>query len=289
MERLPNLIIAFVLLTLIFCLIEGIWPGLRGQKRLRRGYWVDLVYWFFTPLVTKAITRVAILVPVAVLLVMLGRRLDASAAEGYGPVSRLPAWLQAVLIVVLGDFIGYWTHRAFHARRLWKFHAVHHSSTEVDWLSSVRLHPVNDFASKLAQVIPFVLLGFQASVLAAYVPFLTFYAILLHANVNWSFGPFRYVLASPVFHRWHHTKEDEAIDMNFAGLLPLWDLLFGTFYMPVGKTPTEFGVHDNSVPEKFLGQLVYPFVRVPGPVPVALVVMPVADVDDAPVEFATKN
>jgi len=47
-----------------------------------------------------------------------------------------------------------------------------------------------------------------------------------------SVGPLRAVLASPRFHRWHHTSAKEGRDKNFAGLLPLWDILFGTYYMP---------------------------------------------------------
>jgi sterol desaturase/sphingolipid hydroxylase (fatty acid hydroxylase superfamily) len=39
----------------------------------------------------------------------------------------------------------------------------------------------------------------------------------------------RSVIASPRFHRWHHTGEAEARDKNFAGLLPLCDILFGTY------------------------------------------------------------
>jgi sterol desaturase/sphingolipid hydroxylase (fatty acid hydroxylase superfamily) len=41
--------------------------------------------------------------------------------------------------------------------------------------------------------------------------------------------------------------------------LPLWDILFGTLYLPAGKVPSEFGVHDDAVPESFWGQLKYPF------------------------------
>jgi sterol desaturase/sphingolipid hydroxylase (fatty acid hydroxylase superfamily) len=262
-KQFVGLILGFVALTLIFWVIEFFWPSIPNQKRWgRRGFQVDLLFWFFTPLVTKSITRVAVLVAVVPLFLIMGRSLNKEAiAAGYGPMMNAPAWLQVVLILVVGDFIGYWTHRWFHTRRLWKFHAVHHSSKEVDWLSSVRLHPVNDVVTRVAQAVPFVLLGFSPLVIAAYVPFLTFYAILLHANVSWSFGPLKYLLASPTFHRWHHTREDEAIDMNFAGLLPIWDILFGTFYMPRGKRPTKFGVHDDSVPETFIGQLLYPFRR----------------------------
>jgi sterol desaturase/sphingolipid hydroxylase (fatty acid hydroxylase superfamily) len=94
---------------------------------------------------------------------------------------------------------------------------------------------------------------------AAYVPFLTFYAIMLHANVSWTFGPLRNVFASPTFHRWHHTSEDLALNKNFAGLFPVFDRLFGTLYLPDDKRPTDFGAHNASMPEGFLGQMAYPF------------------------------
>ncbi|HET8578957.1 MAG TPA: sterol desaturase family protein, partial [Methylomirabilota bacterium] len=89
----------------------------------------------------------------------------------------------------------------------------------------------------------------------------TFYAILLHANVPWTLGPLRYAIASPAFHRWHHTSEAEGRDKNFAGLFPLWDLLFGTFYMPRGRQPMQFGVAGDPVPEGLWAQLCYPFRR----------------------------
>jgi sterol desaturase/sphingolipid hydroxylase (fatty acid hydroxylase superfamily) len=177
---------------------------------------------------------------------------------GYGPLSRQPLWLQAVQIYVLVDFIAYWTHRLFHRGRWWPFHAVHHSSEELDWLASIRVHPVNDLVNKLAQAVPVLLMGYNPTVTLSTAPVLTFYAILLHANVNWDFGPLRRVIATPVFHRWHHSKDREAWDKNFAGLLPIWDILFGTFYMPKGRYPENFGIHDE-MPKGFLGQLWRPF------------------------------
>jgi sterol desaturase/sphingolipid hydroxylase (fatty acid hydroxylase superfamily) len=56
----------------------------------------------------------------------------------FGPLSRLPLWAQAVGILIVGDFMGYWMPRALHGRRLWRFHAIHHSSVDVDWLSARR-------------------------------------------------------------------------------------------------------------------------------------------------------
>src|SRR5205814_348924 len=100
--------------------------------------------------------------------------------------------------------------------------------------------------------------GFPPTVLASWALIFAFMNLLVHANLNWTFGPLRYVVASPVFHRWHHTTEREAQDKNFAGIFPFWDILFGTWYFPKGKLPVEFGVSDP-VPEGFLGTLAYPF------------------------------
>ncbi len=126
---------------------------------------------------------------------------------------------------------------------------------------AARPNPVNDIVTRICQAVPFVLLGFSPLVVAAYVPFLTFYAIMLHANVSWTFGSLRHVFASPTFHRWHHTSEDQALNKNFAGLFPVIDRLFGTLYLPDDKRPTEFGVRNDLMPDGFLGQMAYPFGR----------------------------
>lgn len=261
MRDLLRISIGFLIAGAIFWLIETWFPSRHGQRKWRHGIKTDLVYWVFTPLVTKFITRFAVgALVLVVVAALLGREaVQQMAMHGYGPVARWPAWLQAVGALAIGDFVGYWVHRLFHGARLWPFHAVHHSSTEVDWLSAVRLHPVNDVLARVAQVIPIMLLGFPVTVLAVYVPFISFHAILLHANVSWTYGPFRYVLASPRFHRWHHTTEREGLDKNYAGFFPIWDLIFGTFYMPPGKKPETFGVLRNNVPQDLLGQLWYPF------------------------------
>ena len=64
---------------------------------------------------------------------------------------------------------------------------------------------------------PLLLIGFDFAAFAGYIGLLTLFAIFLHSNVPWSFGRLRYVVASPVFHRWHHTTEKEGIDRLIAG------------------------------------------------------------------------
>ena len=131
-------------------------------------------------------------------------------------------------------------HRFFHGQRFWCFHAVHHASIDLDWLSSVRVHPVNDAIMRLAAAVPLLLTGCPTSARVGIAPLLTLLAILVHADVDWDWGPLRSVIASPLFHRWHHTSEEEGLDKNFAGLLPAWDIMFGTYYMPKGKVPEMF-------------------------------------------------
>ncbi len=244
-------IIALVALSVIFGLLERIGAALPRKKLLRRERTTDFIYWFFTPWVSRTASVIAVFLVIA--------------SIGKQPAStwftRQHLALQIIELLILSDLLGYASHRLFHSRWLWKFHAIHHSAEDVDWLAATRLHPVNEILTRVAQVIPLYLLGFRGAPLAAVAPILAFYAIFLHANLRWDFGPLRYVIASPAFHRWHHTSQEEGLDRNFAGLFPWIDLLFGTFYMPRGVQPHKFGVAGENVPSGLLSQLAYPFRR----------------------------
>jgi sterol desaturase/sphingolipid hydroxylase (fatty acid hydroxylase superfamily) len=262
-QTVVGLAVALLVLAAIFWVVERVVARGRGRKQpvLRRGWRADVAWWFATALLTKPLVRLVLVLPAAALVLAKVVPVEAfkeGRYHGFGPLGAQPGWLQAVQVYLLVDFLGYWTHRLFHRGAWWPFHAVHHSSEDLDWLGSLRVHPVNDLVSKLAQATPVLLLGYDPFVTLSTAPVLTLYAIFLHANVPWDLGPLRFVVASPVFHRWHHSREREAWDKNFAGLLPAWDLLFGTFYMPRGRQPVNFGIVDP-MPSTFLGQLAAPF------------------------------
>lgn len=106
-----------------------------------------------------------------------------------------------------------------------------------------------------------MLIGVDFKVLAGILPIVGLWAVFLHANVRWTFGPLRWVIATPHFHRWHHSRAPEARDKNFAALFPIWDVLFGTLYLP-DHQPDAFGVDTaEEVPSGFFGQILYPFRR----------------------------
>lgn len=260
MPSVTGILIGLCIVGAVMVALERLWPSLRSQRLFRRGFLLDVAYWLFTPLVTRVITRTGVAIGLVIMLLILGWPLDKASIEvGHGPVGAQPRWMQAIELVVLLDVIGYWMHRLFHTGRLWRFHAIHHSSEDLDWLSATRIHPVNDLVNRVVPAMVMVLAGFSPTVLAGVLPFFALYAVLLHANVDWDFGPLRTVIASPRFHRWHHSGEAEERDSNFAGLLPVWDLLFGTYYMPA-HGPVRFGV-DDCIPGTLWGQLAWPFRR----------------------------
>jgi sterol desaturase/sphingolipid hydroxylase (fatty acid hydroxylase superfamily) len=239
--------------ALVFGLLARLMPCNPGMFWWRdlRAFATDLVYWFVVPLFLRVCRMLMLFTGVAFLC---GGR-----DPHLLPVKGWPLWQQCLAILLLQDVMLYWIHRAFHTRLAWKFHAVHHSPEVLDWTATTRFHPINNLLAFCLADVAVLLLGFAPAAVVALAPFNIAYSALVHANLNWTFGPLRYVLASPVFHRWHHTTEAEGRDTNFASTFPFLDLMFGTFHMPPGKLPEQFGVAEPDFPPGFVGQFLHPF------------------------------
>jgi sterol desaturase/sphingolipid hydroxylase (fatty acid hydroxylase superfamily) len=120
------------------------------------------------------------------------------------------------------------------------------------------VHPIDQIITKGVSMVPVFLLGFSAWIIGAYMLLYTWQSVFLHSNVRFKFGPLRWVIASPEFHHWHHSKEYQGRDGNFAGQLPFLDAFFRTSYMPRGSRPTSFGI-DDPMQQNYLSQLALPF------------------------------
>ena len=240
-------------LSIVFGILARFMPCNPGMYWWRsvRGLVTDAFYWFIMPLFLSQARIYMLAMGIAVCY--------GGAEPDLLPVRTWPLWVQCLLILLIQDVVLYWIHRAFHSRLAWKFHAVHHSPQVLDWMSTMRTHPVNYVLEFTVADVIVLLMGFSAPALLVLASFSTVYSSMVHANLNWTFGPLRHVFASPVFHRWHHTTQEAGLDKNFASTFPFLDVLFGTFYMPAGKLPEQFGNGDADFPEDFLGQLVYPF------------------------------
>ena len=103
-------------------------------------------------------------------------------------VAAQPLWLQFIEILLVVDLATYWVHRAFHqVPWLWSFHAIHHSSLHLDWLAGSRMHVVDVLVTRSAAFLPVFVLGFAPAALYAYLVFVSFHAVFIHANVRWRF------------------------------------------------------------------------------------------------------
>jgi sterol desaturase/sphingolipid hydroxylase (fatty acid hydroxylase superfamily) len=240
---------------LMFAPIERIWPRRPDQRLFRIEWREDLFYFLVSSMMVQVITFLA-LAPSSYVNARF-EWLDATRAA----VGSLPWVVQFALAMVLTDIAQYWFHRLFHTVPfLWGFHAVHHSAKAMDWLAGARMHFVEIVALRGITSLPLLTLGFAPSVMQAYVAMVYVYASLVHANVRGDFDRLGKFLVTPRFHHWHHAIEAEAIDKNFAIHFPLLDRLFGTYHFPEGRWPTGYGVPE-SVPQGYLAQFKYPFVR----------------------------
>jgi sterol desaturase/sphingolipid hydroxylase (fatty acid hydroxylase superfamily) len=237
-----------------------------------RGLFTDLCYCFILPFFAPYL-RLALLMLAGAFAIWLvnPRDLEDFFMQGHGPIRALPFWAQVVLYLVVSDLLMYWIHRLFHGERMWRYHAIHHSAQDVDWTTAYRFHPVNLWLDAFLVDALMMLVGVPAVALVFFAPFNQAISAFVHANLNWTLGPFKYVFASPVFHRWHHTSPGEGGNMNFAPTFSFWDVLFGTFYMPEGKLPERYGVDDPAFPENFGAQLIYPFRAGPTRTPAVVV------------------
>jgi lathosterol oxidase len=259
-KSLPSLSLDWFLLNLMFWCAVFIplerWFALRREQPVfRHGWRTDLAYFFVSALAVQWVTIVT-MKPAQVLFAWV---LDEQWRVSIG---QQPLWLQIIEILLITDFVQYWAHRAFHRIPfLWRFHAIHHSAERMDWLAGSRLHIVDIVVTRGLSYMPLFALGFADAALLGYGVIVTLQATLIHANVRFQFGPLRYWLVTPQFHHWHHSDQDEALDKNFAVHLPIWDWLFGSYYLPGEQWPASYGVKGEKPPEGFFRQLFWPFKR----------------------------
>ena len=129
------------------------------------------------------------------------------------------------------------------------------------WFNGTRSHPLEGLVQSLLWGIPLAFL--QAPVEIVFVTGLLGRTIgrFQHTNMDVILGPFDYIFSSPKNHRYHHSKNIEEGNSNYGGDVIFWDILFGTFYLPKGKEPSdEIGIGGMpNYPKTFIGLMLAPF------------------------------
>lgn len=243
--------------TIIFVLIEKLFPLYKKQAVFRKEWQTDMVHFA----VNHFIVGLALLLVNFFIHRVFGWLVRADFQDMVAGISFLP---QLFLCVLVADLMQYGTHRAYHELPFfWRFHAVHHSVKTMDWLAGSRQHMLELIVTRVLVLGPLFVLGFEKSVVDMYIIIVGFQAVFNHSNVHLPWGPFKYIFVTPDFHHWHHSSEKEAIDKNYAAHFAFIDYLLGTAVKSRKQFPEKYGVVGDYMPDGFLKQQAFPFKKQP--------------------------
>jgi len=170
--------------------------------------------------------------------------------EHWHPLLQLP------LALLLFDFFEYWFHRASHRYGwLWRFHAIHHSPKRLYFFNAARFHFVDWMALTAIEVVVLLAIGADPKVVALAVVFIQTHGLFQHGNIDVKLGWLNYLVSGPELHRWHHSKLIEESDTNFGNNVIVWDILFGTYFLPKNRQVGVLGLFNPNYPTSFWGQL----------------------------------
>jgi sterol desaturase/sphingolipid hydroxylase (fatty acid hydroxylase superfamily) len=242
-------------LVVVFVPLERLF-AVQPHRILRKETLTDLCYYFLNSLLPILLLG-ALMGPLARVLrtVVPGGLLEATAA--------LPLWARLLAALVVGEVGYYWSHRLCHVVPfLWRFHAIHHSAEEMDFLVNSRAHPVDMVFSRFCALVPMYALGLSGplapggtAVPVAVTLFGTAWGFFIHANLRWRFGPLEWLITTPAFHHWHHTRTGP-VNRNYSSMLPWIDWIFGSLYLPA-RFPEDYGIKEK-MPDALVDQLVHP-------------------------------
>jgi sterol desaturase/sphingolipid hydroxylase (fatty acid hydroxylase superfamily) len=258
-ELAAPLLVGLVVITGI---CERIWPA-EPRPVLARGHVQDACFLALHAVVVIPLMTL-LSVGAATLLSEHAQWIELRSAQDW------PGWVVIPATIVAMDAANWLAHYADHrSTALWRFHALHHSQEELSVLTSFRAHPLMHTTGFLLASIPVVILMPARPIDPVLITVYVCVGTLQHANLRWTFGPLGRVLVSPAYHRLHHARDIQ--DMNLGVVLTVWDVLASRARFPsrvqrVGRTgldgrPVPVEQDDVTAPPLRLmaGQLIEPF------------------------------
>lgn len=159
--------------------------------------------------------------------------------EKFDVLGGLPWWLRYALAILLVDFVRFAIHVLRHQiPLLWRFHATHHSTHDLNQFSAFRMHPVDYAFSAAVAAIPFSLFSVPVEGFVIYQVVSGVLGRTHHAAVKWKWPIVNWILVSPQVHRIHHSTSDKCYGKNYGLTFSIWDRIFGTYMEPESEDPT---------------------------------------------------
>ncbi|MDC0684479.1 sterol desaturase family protein [Sorangium atrum] len=244
-------------LIVLLITVERLLPLSPDWGMTRQSFWRDLKY-----LLASGVTIAMVRTGFGTLALWLSERHQ-------GPLASASVLLSVGVFLVVFELLQYWFHRLSHegtgalGRFLWKVHLAHHLPDRVYVVMHGVFHPLNALISAVLIQSTLLILGLSPQAVFAAVLLIDLQTMGSHFNVDIRAGFLNYVFIGTELHRYHHSADiDEA--RNFGTVLPLWDLVFGTFVYRPDAAPRRLGV-DRSAgyppSQQFWQVLALPFRR----------------------------
>lgn len=152
-------------------------------------------------------------------------------------------WVSFVVLFVAQDLLYYAFHRCSHrVRWFWAAHVVHHSSERLNLSTAFRQSLMYPIAGMWAFWTPLAVLGFPPNEIVAIVLVNLAFQFFVHTQAIGKLGWLEYVFNTPSIHRCHHARNPRYIDRNYAGVLVVWDRLFGSYVPEDALDPPRYGI-----------------------------------------------
>ncbi|MES2132054.1 MAG: sterol desaturase family protein [Bacteroidota bacterium] len=255
-----------VLIAYVVCFVfEIILPKQRQHGVLsRKGFWLDTFYVFFNDVLVYIIGLFAICAVTELLFLKIVGLFGFHSLK-ICDITHWNPFVQIAIMFVIQDFCEYFAHYLLHRSDfLWTFHKIHHAQETLGAGSTRHFHFVEMFVFKPIIYIPFAMIGYSATDYFLFqITVQNVWGFFTHMNIKLKWGILNYIINTPETHSWHHAKNiPRHYGVNYASILPVWDILFGSFYLPKNEEPV-LGVPDQKeIPTTFIKQLVYPFKQI---------------------------
>ena len=154
------------------------------------------------------------------------------------------AWWVFLLAFVFDDFTYYWVHRMGHRMRwMWAAHVIHHSSQHYNLSTALRQTWTGKFTPGLLFSVPLYVLGIEPAIVFFVSGINLIYQFWIHTEAidkmpRW----FEYWFNTPSHHRVHHANNPRYLDANYAGVLMVWDRMFGSFIPEEKEEACRYGL-----------------------------------------------
>ncbi|MBQ4860919.1 sterol desaturase family protein [Pseudoalteromonas sp. MMG013] len=170
------------------------------------------------------------------------------------------SFLAVLPAFVLQDFLYYWFHRASHqCAWLWSAHVVHHSSLHMNFSTALRQSLFYPLTGMWLFWIPLILIGYPPQFVFSLVALNLAFQFFIHTEIVPELKYIGSIFNTPRHHCIHHATNPHCIDKNYAGVLIIWDKLFGTFQTHSPNEVLVFGVNEHRYSMSFLDVVFTPW------------------------------